>query len=279
MRNGYLPPARAALLVLAAHLCAHSAVRAETGSAKFAGRPIHPGETVRADVPLTPQERQYASEGGNTPPAQAVAVLAVPPGFDPKKPWPVLVVFSTDDFKHLDRDDLANIYRTDALAEGWVLLAGDGPEFPRHGTSGWRAGMTLAALDALYRSFPGSSKWPVACAGYSGGAKQAGDLAPILALAGCRMIGIYLTGINVDRLSPAYAALKPGRDFLHTPVFISVGREDKVAPPYTQMAVNLSLKKTGFDRVRLETFLGPHVVKRAHLREALRWFRELAGRP
>lgn len=206
-------------------------------------------------------------------------MLAVPPGFGPKKPWPVLVVFSTDDFKHLDRDDLANIYRTDALAEGWVVLAGDGPEFPRHGTSGWRAGMTLATLDALYRSFPGSSKWPVACAGYSGGAKQTGYLAPLLSLAGCPLIGIYLTGINVDRLSVGYQALGPGRKFLHTPVFISVGQEDTVAPPHTQNAVRLSLQRAGFDRVRMETFRGPHVVKRAHVRAALRWFRELAARP
>ena len=209
-----------------------SAATAAKSEFTFAGQKIRPGETVRADVPLNQQERQYASEGGNTPPAQAVAVLAVPPGFDPKKPWPVLVVFSTDDFKHLDRDDLVHIYRKDALAQGWVVLAGDGPEFPRHGTSGWRAGMTLAALDALYRSFPGSSKWPVACAGYSGGAKQTGYMAPLLSLAGCRLIGIYLTGINVDRLSVGYQALGPGRKFLHTPVFISVGQEDTVAPPY-----------------------------------------------
>lgn len=265
--------------LFAAIAAAGAASAPAENSFTFAGHRMSPGETVRADVPLTPQERQYASEGGNTPPAQAVAVLAVPPGFDPKKPWPVLVVFSTDDFKHLDRDDLANIYRTDALAEGWVVLAGDGPEFPRHGTSGWRAGMTLAALDALYLSFPGSSKWPVACAGYSGGAKQAGYLAPLLSLAGCPLIGIYLTGINVDRLSVGYQALGPGRKFWHTPVFISVGQEDTVAPPHTQNAVRLSLQRAGFDRVRMETFRGPHVVKRAHVRAALRWFRELAARP
>ena len=133
----------------------------------------------------------------------------------------------------------------------------------------------LAALDALYRSFPGASKWPLATAGYSGGAKQSGFIAPLLALAGGRMIGIYLTGMNVDTLSTGYRSFGPGRGFLQTPVFISSGQSDKIAPPYTQMAVNLGLKKTGFTRVRLETFKGSHVVKRAHLREALRWFREL----
>jgi pimeloyl-ACP methyl ester carboxylesterase len=271
MQSRFGIPAGAIALALGLSLA--TPALAAKSSFVFAGQPIHPGETVRANVPLSAQERQYASERGNVPPAQAVAVIAVPPGFDPHKTWPVLVIFATDDFKHLNRDDLVQIYRRDALAQGYVVLAGDGPKFPAHGTSAWRAGMTLAALEAMYRSFPGSSKWPVACAGYSGGAKQTGDLAPLLALAGCRMMGIYLTGINVDRLSPAYLALKPGRAFLHTPVFISVGREDKVAPPYTQAAVAASLRKTGFERVRLETFLGPHVVKRTHLQEALQWFR------
>lgn len=265
--------ALAAVIVLAlSAIAAHGANQSFT----FAGQPIRPGETVRAEVPLSAQERQYASELGNTPPAQAVAVIAVPPGFDPHKSWPVLVVIATNTFKRLNRDDLVQFYRQTALAQGYVVLAGDGPEFPRRGTSAWRAGMTLAALEAMYRSFPGSSRWPVACAGFSGGAKQAGDIAPLLALAGCRMIGIYLTGINTDQLSPGYLALKPGREFLHTPVFISVGRDDKIAPPYTQAAVEASLKRTGFDRVRLETFLGGHAVKLAQLQEALQWFRALA---
>ncbi len=271
-----MPSIRVVLLVVGLAAADRTTVHARD-IPTFAGHRIAPGETVRADVPLSAQERQYASVRGNTPPANAVAVIAVPPGFDPQKTWPVLVIFATDDFKRLNRDDLVQIYRRDALAAGWVVLAGDGPEFPRHGTSAWRAGMTLAAIEELYRSFPGSSKWPVACAGYSGGAKQTGDLAPLLALAGCRMIGIYLTGINEDRLSPGYEQFKPGRAFLHTPVFISAGRDDKIAPPHTQMEVDLSLKKTGFDRVRIETFLGGHVVKRAHLQEALRWFREADG--
>jgi len=76
--------------------------------------------------------------------------------------------------------------------------------------------MTLAALDALHRSFPGSNKWPVACAGYSGGAKRAGLLTPLLALSGCRITGLFLTGINVDRLSDGYRQFKPGSGFLRT---------------------------------------------------------------
>ena len=68
------------------------------------------------------------------------------------------------------------IYRHTALAAGWVLIAGDGPRPAQMDSSGWRAGHTLAALDALNRSFPGPVKWPVGCAGQSGGAKRASYL-------------------------------------------------------------------------------------------------------
>ena len=159
---------------------------AATGkAASFAGVPVAPGATVRAEVPLSPLQQRYVSEGGNAVPPHAVAVIAVPPGFDPQKSWPVLVVFSTSDEKTQNREDLVNLYRKIGLAEGWVLIAGDGPQpAPRQDSSGWRIGMTLAALDAMHRSFPGSAKWPIACGGFSGGAKRAGLLSPLLAVAG-----------------------------------------------------------------------------------------------
>ena len=257
-----------------------SADAAAAGSAfTFAGQRIKPGETVSANVPLRDQERSYASEGGNTPPAQAVATLAVPPGFDPKKAWPVLIALSTSDFKIQNGDDLAHLYRATAFEEGWLVIAGDGPAYPGRDTSGWRASMTLAALDALHRSFPVSAHWPVACAGYSGGSKRTGLLASLFSIAGCRIIGIYLTGINVDTLSDGYRQYRPGKEFLHTPIFISSGQEDKVATLKQQWDVKRSIQLTGFDRVRLETFRAGHVVKRSHIREALRWFRELAAAP
>lgn len=246
-------------------------------AATFAGVPVSPGATVLANVPLSDLERSYVSEGGNTPPAQAVAVLAVPPGFDPAKSWPVIVVFSTSDFKHQNRDDLVNLYRPSGLEHGWVLIAGDGPEPARQDSSGWRAGMTLAALDALHRSFPGSDKWPIACAGYSGGAKRAGLLAPLLSLAGNRVIGIFLTGLNEDMLSDGYRKYKPGANFLRTPIFLSTGASDKIAQPQQQNEVRISMRRTGFARIRHESFQYGHVVKRSHIAEALRWFRQEQG--
>jgi hypothetical protein len=248
---------------------------AQKSAITFAGVSLSPGATVRAEVPLSAQEKSYASEGGNSAPANAVAVIAVPRNFDPQKSWPVLIVFSTSDFNRLNRDDLVEFYRPAALAEGWVLLAGDAAQFAPRDTTGWRAAMTLAALDALHVSFPGSKKWPVACAGFSGGSKRAGLVAPLLSLAGNRVIGIYLTGINQDRLSDGYRQFQPGPAFLNTPIFVSSGKRDNIAKLDDQYRVKASMEQTGFRRVRLETFSEGHVVETTRTREALRWFRSL----
>src|SRR5438034_951836 len=156
-------------------------------SLNFAGVAFAPGSIVRANVPLTAQEKSLAAQGGNIIPQNAVAVLATPNNFDSRRSWPVLVICSTSDFKRQNRDDLADFYRRVGLAEGWVLLAGDGLQHARNDTAAWRGAMTLAAIDALHRSFAASQKWPVACAGFSGGGKGAGLVAPLLARNGCRM--------------------------------------------------------------------------------------------
>ncbi len=239
----------------------------------FAGVPLTPGATVRANVPLSDLQKSYVAEGGNTVPSHTVAVLAVPSGFNPKSTYPVLVVFSTSDFKHQNRDDLVKLYRPTAAAQGWVLIAGDGPEpANKLDSSGWRAGHTLAALDALHRSFPGSKKWPVAVAGYSGGAKRAGLLAPLLAVGGNRIIGLFLTGMNEDKVTEGYRNYKPGASYLRTPIFLSSGMRDEVATPQDHGAVRSSMQRAGFSNIRLEHFPHGHVVKKTHLEAALRWF-------
>lgn len=268
----------------------------------FAGVPLAPGATVTANVPLTAQEKIYVGEGGNPVPPYTVATLAVPPGFDPKKSWPVLVAFSSSDSRRQNRDALAFHYRKVALAEGWVVIAGDGPEpAPRADSSGWRAGHTLAALDALHRSFPGSTQWPVACAGHSGGSKRASYLAPLLALAGNRIIGVFASGITQESLpgpltppepgvnsfvAPAnpsvccesigegYRRFRPGNGFLRTPYFISTGNLDTIATVQQQTIVAETARRAGFTNVRQRVHPAGHNVKLAHVQEALRWFRK-----
>ena len=251
-------------------------VAATAGSLTFAGVAFSPGAVVKANVPLSAQEKSLAAQGGNAVPPNAVAVLATPSNFDPRKSWPVLVVCSTSDFKLQNRDDLVDRYRRVGLAEGWVLLAGDGPQPARNDTAAWRGAMTLAAIDALHHSFPGSDKWPIACAGFSGGGKGVGVVAPLLAKNGSHVAGIYMTGANEDRLSEGYARVRPGPNFLSTPVYISAGRDDRIATLEQQYNVAGSIKRTGFTRIRIGPFHGGHEVNDAQTSIALRWFRELA---
>lgn len=250
------------------------AVVANSNAADFAGVPLKLGDSVRASVPLSPQERQYVSEAGNVAPDHAVAVLAVPANFNPQR-QPILVCISTSDFQRKNRDDLEDFYKKAALLEGWAVIAGDGENNPGHDTAGWRAGMTLAALDALHRSFPNSENWPVAIAGFSGGAKRAGNLAPLLYIAGNHMVGIFLAGCNEDRLSEGVRAFHPGAAFLRTPVYVSSGQEDRIATPAQSGAVLQSIRQTGFTRTQLGHHAYGHAVSRTLVREALRWFLQM----
>ena len=251
------------------------AARASCGGLTFAGVPLTPGATVRAKVPLNALEKSYLAEGGNAIPSYTVAVLAVPPGFDPKKTWPVLIVFSSSDHQFPNWWDLTALYRATALAEGWVLLSGDGPKpAPHLDSSGWRAGHALAALEALNRSFPGSRKWPIACAGQSGGSKRATYLAPMFAAAGYRIAGIFLEGINEERITQGYHHFRPGSSFLSTPIFISSGLRDPIATPQQQYDVENAMKRSGFTNIHHETFQGGHMLLGTQLQRALRWFRK-----
>jgi len=262
-------------LVLSLNVISTLAAGAADASLKFAGVPFSPGSTVRANVPLSAKEKSYSGQGGNPVPQSAVAVLATPANFNLRKSWPVLIICSTSDFKRQNRDDLVDFYRRVGLAEGWVLLAGDGPQHARNDTAGWRGAMTLAAIDALHHSFAGSEKWPMACAGFSGGAKGAGSIAPLLARNGCRITGIYLTGVNEDYLSGGYARSQPGANFLSTPIYLSAGHDDRIARLEQQYDVVGSIKRTGFQRIRIGTFRGGHEVNDAQTSIALRWFRAL----
>jgi hypothetical protein len=264
------------LLVIALSVVSALPTSLAGSSFTFGGVPFAAGSTVRANVPLSAQEKSLATQGGNTVPANAVSVLATPPNFDPQKTWPVLVVCSTSDNKRQNRDDLADFYRRVALPEGWVVLAGDGPQRPRSDTAAWRGAMTLAAVDALHHSFPGAEKWPIACAGFSGGGKGAGYIAPLLAKSGCHVTGIYMTGVNEEHLTDGYTKIRPGPGFLNTPIYVAIGHEDRIAPQEQQYAVVSSIKKGGFTRVRIGEFRGGHEANDAQTAIALHWFRDLA---
>ncbi|MDQ2824002.1 MAG: hypothetical protein M3R29_00940 [Verrucomicrobiota bacterium] len=244
-------------------------------SATLAGQPVRGGGMVDIRFPVAKYFQDYAAQGGNPPPTAGRALLMFPQNFDPAGSWPILVVTSTTDFNRTSPMD-AKWYREPAAAEGWIVLATDATIKPRTDSTTWRLGMLAAALEAIRKEWPQSAQWPIAFAGWSGGAKRSGFLGVMLAKSGTvKICGFFLTGINDDRLSAAYQMYQPPLDFLNVPVWLSSGMSDQIAPPRLQEKVFFSIKRTGFQRVRLEGFFGGHQLKQSEVKRALHWFREI----
>ena len=250
---------------------------ASSNAATLAGQQVQPGGKIEIRFPVSKYFQDIASQGGNPRPDTGRAVLTFPAGFDPSRSWPILIVTSTSDFNRTSVMDAA-WYRPAATAEGWIVLGSDATISPRIDSTQWRLGLLAAALEAIRKEWPQSSRWPVAFAGFSGGSKRSGILGPMLARSGSvRVCGFFLSGINEDRLSEGYKTYQPGRGFLEVPVWLSSGASDTVATPQAHNLVKASLERTGFKRVRLEQFGGGHQLKMSEVRRALQWFRQLGG--
>ena len=244
-------------------------------AATLRGQPVRGGATLDLQFPLSDYFQQYAAEGGNPRPTTGRALLMFPNNFDPAHQWPILIVTSTTDLGRTSIMD-APAYRDAATKEGWVVLATDATIRPREDSLRWRLSILTAALQMIRNEWPQSAGWPVAFAGFSGGAKRSGILAATLAgNRNLRICGMFLAGINSDRVTAAYQDYHPPAEFLNTPVWISSGNADQIATAGAEENVYYSLKRTGFKQVRLERFFGGHGLKRAEIQRALRWFREL----
>jgi hypothetical protein len=241
----------------------------------IAGHQVSPGGTLDFQFPLSNYFQDYAAQGGNPRPTAGRALLMFPKNFDPARSWPILIVTSTTDFDRTSPMD-APFYRDAAIAEGWIVLATDATIRPRADSLQWRLSILTAALQTIRNDWPQSGQWPVAFAGFSGGAKRSGVLAATLASnRGFKICGLFLAGMNSDRLSATYKDYHPPSDFLRIPVWLSSGTADQIARPGAQEGVYYSIKRTGFQQVRLEKFSGGHEVDGSEVRRALHWFRDI----
>jgi hypothetical protein len=244
-------------------------------AATLAGHQIQSGGTLDLQFPINRYFQETAAQGGNPRPTTGRALLMFPKNFDPARSWPILIVTSTAD---LDRTSLMDApwYQDAAMKEGWIVLATDATIRPRVDSVSWRLAILTAGLQMIRDNWPQSARWPVAFAGFSGGAKSSGFLGATLAKnRGFKICGFFLAGMNVDRLSAAYHEYQPPADFLSIPVWLSSGTADQIARPGAVEGVYSSLKRSGFERVRLEHFPGGHAVDSAEVQRALHWFREL----
>lgn len=247
-------------------------------AATIGGKEARPGALVEIQFPVSKYFQDIAAQGGNPRPQTGRAVLSFPPGFDPARRWPILIVTSTTDYHRTSPMD-AEWYHPPADAEGWVILASDATIKAAHDSTPWRLSMLGAALDALHKEWPQSKSWPVAFAGMSGGAKRSCLLGAMLAKGGSvtNICGFFLSGMNEDRMSEAYKTYQPGSNFLNIPIWLSGGMDDPIAHPSLMGQAAAGLRSTGFKRVRLEHFPGGHWLKRSEVKLALRWFREVGG--
>src|SRR6266404_3689079 len=71
---------------------------ANAGAATIAGKEAKIGSMVEIQFPVSTYFQNIAAQGGNPRPTMGRAVLSFPPGFDPARRWPILIVTSTTDF-------------------------------------------------------------------------------------------------------------------------------------------------------------------------------------
>jgi hypothetical protein len=197
----------AAILVLAASACA--AVLPSIAP---------PSRTIDVSFALPQFNREYAAQGGNPQPTAGRLLIYVPAGFNPQGSWPVVIVNSTTDGGRTSTMDAPG-YRfvTDV---GWVVLATDANIRTRNDTISWRAAVLGAGLDVMHRDWPASKHWPVVFAGISGGAKFSEWMSAIFAQTrSVGIAGIFLAGINDDRMPEALQAFHAPAEFKNVPIW------------------------------------------------------------
>ena len=120
--------------------------------------PQSPGSSGTVDVrfPVPEYYQQYATQDGNPVPTTGRLFLLLPPNFDPRRVWPILIVTATKDPGHTAPSD-APWYHAAAAAEGWIVLATDATVRPRNDSVSWRLALLAAGLDIVYHEWPKSA--------------------------------------------------------------------------------------------------------------------------
>ena len=240
---------------------------------------IPPNQILTFKVPLSSAAKQAVLNSKNPPVDSALAAIAVPSGFDPGLPYPILIIGGSSDGA-ASSIRVMTAFTNVALRLGWVVIAADGLYGkPPNDNPPWRWAMLSALLEHIQRTWPQSKTWPIVCAGVSGGGKWAGVMGAIMAKQGYNVIGVFMGAVNQDMASEAAKLYEPAVRYKQVPIYLSSGTEDKVATPQHHQEVKESLLHNGFSTVRLETFKGGHALSEGELRSALNWFLEEYSKP
>jgi predicted esterase len=239
--------------------------------------PREPDDNLRhIEVTSDAVERAALGEVPSLSPARVAVAVGFPHGFDPERVHPILITQVPGGSSHPNIAGLG-AYAPTALAEDYVVLAAQGipwPDSEKRDTLLHRYASVRAALRWLAAELPQSERWPIVLAGFSGGAKVSQVLAFSLTLENRRVAGMFLGGCNEDHsqlLLRQYPAAQ--KRFSQIAIFLSVGDEDRIAPPASVRSVAAQLRQSGVERLELSEYRGGHRLDTRELREALRWFR------
>lgn len=256
---------------LLALVCLPAATRAEESFS------LSIGETNVLQIATTLEEAQLLAAGGAEQPTVALIGLALPTGFDPTQPTPILFTSVTGDPYQSNLKEM-EVYRQRALDRGWVVLTGQPHPWPdrENDTVTARRAAAMAAFRTLADLFPTSRDWPTAFAGFSGGSKMSQLLAGATIADGRHVVGAYMSGCNENKWVDILDAYDPDRKALkRMGYFLSSGKMDQISSRQQMQDVRTTLRRKGAKNVRLEYFDGPHANYLPHLDEALAWFEEM----
>jgi predicted esterase len=225
-------------------------------------------------VPTAPLERDALATIAGVRTDRVELAVALPPTIGTAQTHPILVAQVTADAR--SNVDALSAYAPAALEQGYVVLTAQATPWPAagHDTVLHRYASLRAALRWLAGELPGSEHWPIVLAGFSGGAKISQVLAFSSMLERRRVLGVFLGGCNEDHsrvLLGEFPSL--AEPFSHIAYYLSVGREDRIAPPDSVRDVASSLRAAGAGAVEVSVHAGEHRLDARDLSRALRWFR------
>lgn len=231
---------------------------------------VSAGRVITFNAPLNAQARMELAPLGLSA-ASAKGAFVAPAGLtNLLKPRPLLIVSVPSGGSAIGgMRGMTN----EALKAGWAVLAADGPKVGVNDDTiqvGWA--VLSSALDQFTRTWPQAKQWPVACAGFSGGAKRSAAVAAAMTRDGWRVIGVFMGGCNEDRATLGMQLFQPGERFKLVPFFLSNGASDSIANPRHAATVAESMRRSGFNQLRLEAHDGGHRLYEEHLGQALQWF-------
>jgi predicted esterase len=231
----------------------------------------------RVEAPTEPFESEALEQIPSIVADRVELAVAFPERFDPARQHPILITQVTSDRARPNIAELA-AYAPTALALDYVVLTAQGipwPDSAESDTLAHRYASVRAALRWLASEVPQSEHWPIVLAGFSGGAKISQVLAFSLTLQGRRVAGVFLGGCNEDHsrlLLGEFPTLK--ERFPQIAFFLSVGDEDRIAPPEAVRDVARQLRRSGAQHVEVSVHRGGHRLDTQDLDRGLRWFRE-----